>query len=132
MADYESSVFKVDRLLSKTASGVTRFLKDQFARHGIPEIVFSDNGPPFVLKDFKYFMKTWEISHHTSSPRYSQSNGRVENLVKVVKNLMSKAIEDHQDPFLALLDWRNIPSEATLPGSGSIWSTHPHIDANFR
>ena len=101
----------MDRLLSKTASDVIRCLKGQFARHGRPEIVFSDNGPPFVSKDFKYFMKILEISHHTFSPRYLQSNGRVENSVKVVKNLMSKAIEDS---FLALLDWRNTLSEATL------------------
>lgn len=33
--------------------------------------------------------------------------------MKVVKNLMSKDVEDHQDPFLALLDWRNTLSEAT-------------------
>ena len=81
-------------------------LNGQFSRRGIPVIVFSDNGPPFLSEDFKYFMKTWEISHHTSSPRYPQSNGRMENSVKVVKNMMSKDIEDHQDPFLALLDWK--------------------------
>ena len=58
-------------------------------------------------------MKTWEISHHTSSPHYPQSNGRVENSVKIVNNLMNKATEDHQDPFLVLLDLRNTPSKAT-------------------
>ena len=98
-------------------------------RCGIPEIVISDNGPHFVSKDF---METMEISHHTSSPRYPQSNsGRVENSMKVVKNLMSKAIEDHQDLFHALLDWRNTSSEV-MQFSGSVWSTHPHIGANFR
>ena len=112
MANYSSSYFEVDRLLCKTASDVIRCLKGQFAHHGILEIVFSDNGPSFLSKDFKYFMKKWEISHHTSSPLYPPSNGRMENSVKV-KNLMSKAIEDHQDPFLALLEWRNTPSEAT-------------------
>ena len=87
----------------------------------------------FVSKDFKYLMKTWAISHQTSSPRYPQSNGRVENSVKVVKNLLSKAIEDHQDPFLAILDLRNTPSEATqLSPAQIVWSTHPHIDVNFR
>ena len=53
----------------------------------------------------------WEFSHQTSSPRYPSSNGKVENAIKTAKMLMMKAVEDKQDPFLALLDWRNTPSE---------------------
>ena len=43
--------------------------------------------------------------------RYSQSNGKVENAVKTAKRLMTKAVESGNDPFLALLEWRNTPSE---------------------
>ena len=85
-------------------------MKQQFARHGIPDTIFSDNSP-FGALEFKQFAKSYEFVHQTSSPRYSQSNGRVENAVKVAKRLMTKALEDKADPFLALLDWRNTPSE---------------------
>ena len=47
----------------------------------------------------------------TSSPGYPRSNGKVENAVKTVKKLMRKVLYSKYDPYLALLDWRNTPSE---------------------
>ena len=67
-------------------------LKQQFARHGIPDIVFSDNSP-FLSREFKIFAANYEFRHDTSSPRYPQSNGKVENAIKTAKRLMTKAIE---------------------------------------
>ena len=72
--------------------------------------MFSDNSP-FGAEEFKQFARDWEFIHATSSPRYPASNGPVENAVKTVKCLMSKANKAGTDPFLALLDWRNTPSE---------------------
>ena len=46
-----------------------------------------------------------------SSLRYPQSNGKVENAVKTAKALLKKSIDAGIDPYLALLDWRNTPSE---------------------
>ncbi|XP_061194972.1 uncharacterized protein LOC133203143 [Saccostrea echinata] len=46
LADYYSDYFEVERLHSKTGS-IIRMMKSQFARHGIPDRVISDNGPPF-------------------------------------------------------------------------------------
>ena len=64
VADYESRYFEVDLLLSKTVSDDIVW-KVNLSANGMPEITSSYNRPPFVSKDFKYFMKTWEISHHT-------------------------------------------------------------------
>jgi hypothetical protein len=58
---------------------------------------------------FRKFAKTFE--HQTSSPRYAQSNGKVENAVKTDKRLMIKAVESDSDTFLSLLQWRNTQSE---------------------
>jgi len=110
MVDYLSGYFEVDRLSSKRVTDIVYCMKQQFARHGIPDTVFSDNSP-FGALEFKQFAKSYEFVHQTSSPRYSQSNGRVENAVKVAKRLMTKALEDKADPFLALFDWRNTLSE---------------------
>ena len=44
--DYYSNHFEVDRLTSKTAKEVINKTKANFARHGIPDQVFSDNGQP--------------------------------------------------------------------------------------
>ena len=109
--DYLSGYFEVDRLPSKRIKDVVYALRLQFARHGIPIMeVVSDNSP-FGAAEFKAFADRWEFTHVTSSPRYPQSNGRAENAVKTAKRLMIKASESGGDPLLALLDWRNTPSE---------------------
>jgi hypothetical protein len=74
--------------------------------------VCTDNNP-FNSVEFKQFSTDFDFSHITSSPHYAQNrpNGKAENGVKTAKRLMEKAIEDKQDPFLALLTWRNTPSE---------------------
>lgn len=61
--------------------------------------------------EFQNFAEKYDFEHRTSSPCYPQSNGMVENVVRVVKALMRKCVLDKGDPFLALLDWRNTPSE---------------------
>ncbi|XP_061170264.1 uncharacterized protein LOC133179549 [Saccostrea echinata] len=45
--DYYSDFFEIDRLHDKKSKEVINKLKAQMARHGIPEMLISDNGPPF-------------------------------------------------------------------------------------
>ena len=54
---------------------------------------------------------SYEIEHVTSSPHYPQSNGKVENTIKIAKNLLKKSKTAKTDIYLALLEWRNTPSE---------------------
>lgn len=109
--DYFSDYFEIDRLFDKTGKEVIGKLKAHFARHGIPDVIFSDNGPPFQSHEFDKFAESYDFEHITSSPAYPQSNGKVENAVKTSKRIMEKSIRDAKDPFLALLDWRNTPRE---------------------
>ena len=88
--DYLSGYFEVDRVPSKKVNDIVYVLRQQFARHGIPSEVVSDNSP-FGAKEFKAFAERWEFKHTTSSPRFPQSNGRSENAVKTAKSLMLKA-----------------------------------------
>lgn len=108
--DSLSGYFEVDRLPSKRISDVIYCLKMQFARHGLPMEVVSDNSP-FNASEFRQFAEKFDFKHTTSSPHYPQSNGRAEAAVKTVKKLYEKAMEDRQDPHLALLAWRNTPAE---------------------
>ena len=78
IVDYLSNYFEIDRLQSKKISDVIYVLKQQFARHGIPSITFSDNA--FVSDEFRKFANAYDFEHQTSSPRYPQSNGKVEML----------------------------------------------------
>ena len=107
---YLSGYFEVDRLPTKSAKDVIYCLKCQFARHGLPLRVTSDN-VPFNSAEFRRFAEEYDFRHTTSSPHYAQSNGKAESAVKTCKRLMEKAIEDREDPHLALLAFRNTPSE---------------------
>ena len=51
------------------------------------------------------------ITHVTSSPHYAQSNGKADNAVKTLKLLFAKAKQSGESEYMALLDWRNTPSE---------------------
>ena len=62
------------------------------------------------------FVKIVCFEHVTSSPRFAQSNGRVERAVETAKMLFSKAYADGKDPYLALLSYRNTPRD-NLVGS---------------
>jgi len=40
--------------------------------------IISDNGPQFIAKDFKVFMRIFGLTHVRTSPYYPQSNGKLE------------------------------------------------------
>ena len=79
--------------------------------HGIPNLFQSDSGPPFDSQEFRDFAAAYEFELVTSSPNYPQSNDRVEKAVKTAKQLMKKSKQAGTDFYLALLDWRNTPTE---------------------
>lgn len=47
--------------------------------------VISDNGPQFVAKDFKEYIRLWQASHVLTSPYYPQSNGKLERYHRTLK-----------------------------------------------
>ena len=60
-----SDFLEVDELVDSTVSAeVIRALKQQFSRHGIPDIL--DNGPQFNCTEFRQFAAAWEFEHLSS------------------------------------------------------------------
>ena len=47
--------------------------------------IISDNGPQFVAKDFKEFIRVSGMSHVRISPYYPQSNGKIERWHQTLK-----------------------------------------------
>ena len=82
-----------------------------FATWGLPHELVTDCGSQFVSSEFQTFLKTWKINHKTSSPYHHQSNGKAESAVKIMKNLIKKAKENNEDPFVALMELRNTPRQ---------------------
>ena len=60
----------------------------QRAREKFPDAkprVISDNGPQFISKDFKEFIRISGMTHVKTSPYYPQSNGKLERYHRTVK-----------------------------------------------
>jgi putative transposase len=47
--------------------------------------VISDNGPQFIARDFKEFIRVCGMTHVKTSPYYPQSNGKVERWHRTIK-----------------------------------------------
>ncbi len=107
MVDYYSRFVEIARLHRPTASEVIVRTKSIFARHGIPEIVISDNGPQYVSDAYSQLSQEYQFKHITSSPYYPQCNGEAERAVGTIKRLISKS----KDPYLALLAYQSTPLE---------------------
>src|SRR5262249_53585909 len=47
--------------------------------------IISDNGPQFIARDFKTFIRICGMSHVKTSPYYPQSNGKIERWHRILK-----------------------------------------------
>jgi transposase InsO family protein len=57
--------------------------KEQYP--GVKPRIISDNGPQFIAKDFKEFIRISGMTHVRTSPYYPQSNGKIERWHKSLK-----------------------------------------------
>ena len=47
--------------------------------------IISDNGPQFISKDFKEYLRQWQTEHVRTSPYYPESNGKLERYHRTLK-----------------------------------------------
>ena len=60
----------------------------QRARERFPDVfprIITDNGPQFIAKDFKTYIRMSGMTHVRTSPYYPQSNGKVERWHQTIK-----------------------------------------------
>ncbi|CDQ64849.1 unnamed protein product [Oncorhynchus mykiss] len=110
IVDHYSDFWEIELLPDLSAETVIKRCKAQFASQGQPDKVITDNSPQFTAQ-YKRFASEWEFDHVTSSPRHPKANGKAESAVKIAKNLLSRALRDSNDPWKAILQWRNTPTE---------------------
>ncbi len=111
VVDYFSSFAEMALLSNSSNACVIQHLKYIFARHGIPLVVVSDNGPCYSSGEFQDFAAHYDFKHVTSSSHHAQSNGKAEKGVHIVKLLLKKASEGKADPYLSHLSNRATPLE---------------------
>ncbi|KAK3885281.1 hypothetical protein Pcinc_010488 [Petrolisthes cinctipes] len=113
MTDYSTNWFEVSDMSWITTHALIDQCRFQFDRHGVPLTVVADSGTQFRSAEFTRFAREWNFEVVVSSPHYHQSNGKAENGVKTLKLMLQKCYLDNKDPMLAILEWRNTPSEQT-------------------
>ena len=90
--------------MNKSSQAVITSMTSVFARHSIPDV--PDN-MPYSCKECSWFAQEWVFKISTSSPHYPQSNGMSERTIQAIKNLLRKAEDTGNDPYIALLEYRN-------------------------
>lgn len=111
IVDYYSNYVEVCKLNNISSNSVIDNMKEVFSRHGVPNLLISDNGTQYSSRQFRQFAHEWGFDHVTSSPNYPQANGKSERAVQTVKTLLIKSIRGNGDFELALLNYRNTPRE---------------------
>ena len=53
---------------------------------GVTPRIISDNGPQFIAKDFKEFIRVVGMKHVRTAPYYPQSNGKIERWHRTIKS----------------------------------------------
>ena len=83
---YSRSIVQWDIRPSMTEAEVEIIL--QRAREHFPNAkprIISDNGPQFIARDFKHFIRLCGMQHVRTSPYYPQSNGKIERWHQTIK-----------------------------------------------
>ena len=85
-------------------------LSKLFSSYGIPEVIKSDNGPPFQSKDFKKYAKHMGFKHQRITPHYLKANGLVENfnrmIIKMLKICKMEGLQWRNEIYMFLLNYR--------------------------
>ncbi|RXN12286.1 Transposon Ty3-I Gag-Pol poly [Labeo rohita] len=108
VTDYYSRWLEILSLPKASSEGVIQKLVIILARFGIPEQIVTDNGPQFRSQVFADFTEAYEITHITLRTYYTQANGMAERAVKTEKTILRQ-----ENPALALLSYRDTPTEPT-------------------
>ena len=65
--DYYSKYIEVEPLRDMSATSSIEALKSQFARHGIPQLIRTGNGPQYSSREFAELCGKYVVQHKTSS-----------------------------------------------------------------
>ena len=108
--DHYSDFYETDHLPTIQSSAVIQASKQHFGRHGIPHTLITDNGAQFTSDLFRTFSRTYGFNHVTTSPSWSQSNGRAEAAVKSAKHILLTAEDvDFASNLSVIPHQRDIP-----------------------
>ena len=101
-----SDILKSKLLPLRMPPQLLRTLTKIFATHGIPEIIVTDNRPPFHRYQFKNYMQQIGTFHQLSTSYWPQGNAEVERFMRTRGKMLVKSkleSEDLQEALSRLL-----------------------------
>ena len=108
---------EVEIVTSTSAKSTIPKLEGIFARHGIPEILISDNGPPFSSSEIQEFMRETGPVHRRITPLWPQANAQAETFMKPLTKAIRSAVIDkrnwRKELNRFLLSYRATPHSTT-------------------
>eukprot|EP00731_Ephydatia_muelleri_P034700 Em0072g18a len=119
IVDYFSRYIELCKPENTSCKSIVTHTTSVLARHGIPMVIRSDNGPQYTAEEYKRFTREWGIQHVTTHLYHPQANGLAEKSVQIIQSLLNKSKANNQDPYLSLLEYRsttvdNVGSSAQL------------------
>ena len=118
---------EVEIIKSTSAKSVIPHLDSIFARQGIPEIVRTDNGPPFNSESFQMFATQLGFKHRRT-PMWPKANGEVERLMRMLeKAIRTAAVEGKNLKYRATPQSMTGKSPSELLNGRKIKSTLPRV-----
>jgi hypothetical protein len=72
-----------ERMTERDCETILQRAREKFP--GETPRIISDNGPQFIAKDFKEFIRVCGMTHVRTSPYYPQSNGKLERYHRTIK-----------------------------------------------
>lgn len=92
------SRYPVVEIVESTAATTTIPKLDKvFSEFGVPDVIRSDNGPPFNSKEFAAFADDLGFKHRKVTPKWARANGEVERFVRTVKKVIKTAKVEHKN-----------------------------------
>ena len=113
VANVFSKYFLVRKLANSTSAAICAELAIIVTELGLPHII-SDSGPCYNSKESQQFLQHYNITHHTSSPHHPRSNGFVERMVGVAKEVMDKAGKEGKLWISGLYEYRVTPQSGSI------------------
>ena len=128
----------VETVDNLTARAVLPVLDKVLGEFGIPDVIKSDNGPPFNSRAFSDFATAKGFKHRKITPLWPRANAEAERFMKTVKKTMKASITQgkswKQDLHAFLLNYRATPHcstgipPATIMFGRDIHTTLPQHD----
>ena len=108
---------EVEVLTTVSAKAVLPKLDAIFSRQGFPEVLKSDNGPPFNGAEFESYAKHCGFTHRKITPYWPQANGEAERFMRTLQKCIRAAIIEKKNWKQAmnqfLLNYRATPHSTT-------------------